>query len=311
MAARLKIALQKNGGRLTEDSIKFLRSVGYGFSPVGDKLTVVSTGGEAQIFFMRAKDIPEKVYRGVVDIGIVGADVVASGYSKLEVLVENGQAKVRIDREANNKVFVFESLDFGSCRLAFASLKNSLIKGIKDLRNKRIATSYPQLVEAFLDKSGIDKYEIVDMSGSVEIAIESGEADAIADLVQTGRTLEAHNLQEIGGVFESQALIIANQKFRKSTKGKEILDNLRSRINAALLAADKKYLVLNCREKDLPKIKKIMPALEAPTILPLAKKGEFALQSVATEKEFWAVLPKLKKAGAKDILILNVEKIIP
>lgn len=310
MTSRLKIAIQKDGGRLTVSSKDFLEKIGFGFFDPGNKLSVVSRDGEAKIFFLRASDIAEKVSRGVVDLGIVGMNAVVGEYSKCKVKVIDGEPQIVIDRAARNKVHIFADLKFGNCRLVFAVPKNSKIRKFSDLASQRIATSFPKIVKVFLGNQKIKNYKIVQMAGSVEIAPETGEADAIADLVETGRTLADHGLQEIGGILESRALVIANQKFRKSKKGKIILDELKLRIDSVEKAADKKYAMLNCRENDLAAVERALPAADAPTILPLAKKGAVAVQAVMTEKEFWTALPQLKKAGAHDILLLNVEKIV-
>ena len=287
MTTRLKIALQKKG-RLAEESFELLKKIGLNLVANGQYLVLKSPDFPADILLLRDDDIPAFVARGSADLGIVGQNIV---------------------RESGKKVREVCPLGFGLCRLAIAVPKNSKYKTLAALKNATIATEYPNSTKKFFREKKIP-IKLTELSGSAEIAPEMGVADAIADIVDTGTTLEAHNLVPLDPpIFQSEAALIADTKL-SSTK-KKLLADLVARIEAVQKATDKKYLVLNCREKDLPKIEKIMPALEAPTILPLAKKGEFALQSVATEKEFWAVLPKLKKAGAKDILILNVEKIIP
>lgn len=287
MPSRLKIALQKKG-RLAEASFDLLKKIGLSFSANGQYLVLKCQDFPADILLLRDDDIPAFVARGSADLGIVGQNVI---------------------RESGKKVREVAPLGFGVCRLALAVPKGSKSKTIRGLKNATIATEYPNSTKKFFRAKKIP-IKLAELSGSAEIAPEMGVADAIADIVDTGTTLEAHGLIPLDPpIFRSEAVLIANPKLSKQKK--DLLGDLVARIEAVQAAGNKKYVMLNCREKDLAKIEKIMPCLEAPTILPLAKKGEYALQSVASEKEFWEALPKLKAAGAKDILLLNVEKIVP
>ena len=284
---RLKIALQKKG-RLAEESFELLRKIGLTFVANGQYLVLRCPDFPADILLLRDDDIPAFVARGSADLGIVGQNV----------LWESGK-----------RVREVQKLGFGACRLAVAVPKNSKFKTIADLKNSIIASEYPSSTKKFFRAKKIP-IRLAELSGSAEIAPEMGVADAIADIVDTGTTLEAHNLIPLEPpIFRSEAVLVADPKL--NSQKKKLLEDLIARIAAVQKAADKKYVVLNCSQKNLAKVEKLLPALEAPTILPLAKKGEFALQSVATEKEFWDALPRLKKAGAKDILLLNVEKIVP
>jgi len=286
MSARLKIALQKKG-RLADDSFELLKKVGLSFVSNGQYLVLRCLDFPVDVLLLRDDDIPAFVARGSADIGIVGQNIVY---------------------ESGKKVREIRTLGFGICRLVVAIPRNSKLKTIQSLKNLTIATEYPNSTKKFFRSKKIP-IKLAELSGSAEIAPEMEIADAIVDIVDTGITLEAHNLISLEPpIFRSEAVLIADPKL--SLAKKKLLGDLIARVEAVQKAIDKKYVVLNCSVKNLQKIKKLLPALEAPTILPLAKKNEFALQSVTTEKEFWAVLPKLKLAGAKDILILNVEKII-
>lgn len=285
MANRLKIAIQKKG-RLAEQSLKFLQSLGLDIDSSGRYLIGRCKDFPADILFLRDDDIPSFVARGNADLGFVGQNVIA---------------------ESGAKVKEVKKLGFGQCRLAVAVPKNGKLRSLKNLRSVTIATEYPNLTKKFFKKMGIT-VKLAELSGSVEIAPEMGVADAIVDLVETGSTLEAHSLVSLDPpVLLSEAVLIANAKSVKS----KILMELLERVDAVLAARTKKYVMLNCQTKNLQKIEKILPALDSPTVLPLAKKNEVAVHSVATEKEFWEILPKLKKAGAKDILLLNIEKLVP
>ena len=286
MPSRLKIAIQKKG-RLSGQSLELLRKIGLKLAVNGQYLVLKCTDFPADVLLLRDDDIPAFVARGGADIGIVGQNVV----------IESGK-----------KVREVLPLGFGRCRLAIAVREKSKLKTLKQLKNKTISTEYPNSTKKFFRKLGVN-IKLAEISGSAEIAPEMGLCDAIADIVDTGITLEAHNLVPLNPpIFESQAVLIASPKL--SVVKKNILEELKNRIVAVREAGDKKYVMLNCREKNLTAVEKILPAMDAPTILPLAKKGEVAVHSVMTEKEFWDVLPKLKKAGAKDILLLNVEKLV-
>lgn len=287
MSNRLKIALQKKG-RLSELSFDLLRKIGLSFVSNGQYLVLRCTDFPADIILLRDDDIPAFVARGSADLGIVGQNVVSESGAATEEIIKLG---------------------FGFCRLAVAVPRGGKYKTLLDLKNATIATEYPNSTKKFFKKLNIP-VSLAQLSGSVEIAPEMGVSDAIVDLVDTGITLEAHNLVPLEPpVFRSEAVLVANPKL-PATKQK-LLTELVSRIKAVQAAGDKKYVMLNCKAKDLPKIEKILPAADSPTILPLAKKGEVAVHSVLTEKAFWEILPALKKAGAKDILLLNVEKLVP
>ncbi len=283
----MKIALQKKG-RLADYSFDLLKKIGLGFTANGQYLVLKCSDFPADIILLRDDDIPAFVARGSADIGIVGQNVV---------------------RESGKKVREVQPLGFGSCRLAIAVPKKSKYKTVRSLKNTTIATEYPNSTKKFFRKLGVS-IKLAELSGSVEIAPEMGIADAIADIVESGTTLEAHDLVPLDPpIFRSEAVLVANPKLASAKK--KLLEDLQNRIAAVQAAGNKKYVMLNCKENNLKTIEKILPALEAPTILPLAKRGEYALQSVVTEKKFWEVLPKLKAAGAKDILLMNVEKIVP
>lgn len=301
----LKIAIQKIGGRLYPDSQKFLENVGFGFTLEPGKLSTKTWDHSAQIFFLRTPDILTKIEQGILEIGILGLNLLAEEFTQRKF-----SPPEIFSQKTHSQIKPVCPLEFGKCRLVLAAPKLSKIKKLADFHQKKIATSYPQLTQTFLRAHKIQPAKIITLAGSVEIAPESGEADAIADLVESGRTLATHNLQEIHEIFTSQAYLVANQKFAQTQQGQKVLAAIQTRLAALRLATDKKYLMLNCTRADLPKIEKILPAAVSPTVLPLAKKDQFAIHSVASEKEFWQTLPDLKKAGARDILLLNVEKLI-
>lgn len=294
MPARLKIAIQKKG-RLADQSFEILKKIGLSFDLSGRHLVRKCADFPADVILLRDDDIPAFVSRGGADIGIVGQNVVWESGAKVKEVAQMG---------------------FGRCRLVVAvptlrpgsGSSKGKFKTAKSLKNTTIGTEYPNSTKKFFRRLGV-KVKLAEISGSAEIAPEMGLCDAIVDIVDTGTTLEAHGLVPLDPpVFESQAVLIASPKI--SAAKSKLIKDIQDRIVSVQTAVDKKYVMLNCKEKNLAAIEKILPAMDAPTVLPLAKKGEVAVHSVMTEREFWDVLPKLKKAGGKDILLLNVEKFV-
>jgi ATP phosphoribosyltransferase len=281
----LVIALQKSG-RLQEGSLQLLRACGIRVDYREGQLKVVAADYPAEILFLRNSDIPQYVADGVVDLGIVGSNLL---------------------EEENVPVDVILPLDFSKCRVSFAVPKNSAIQTAADLEGKRIATSYPNTVQKFLDKSGI-KAEIHTISGSVEIAPSLDLADAIADIVSTGNTLFQNNLREVFPFLISEAVLIKGDSFPQEKQ--DLLDQLVFRIQSVLEAKNNKYILLNAPKDQLDNICNILPGMKSPTILPLAIKGWVSVHSVVKQKEMWSIVQKLKEAGAEGILVVPIEKMI-
>ena len=286
METYLKLAIQKKG-RLSEQTTKLLTECGIKFFNAGNgKLTSKSHNFPVELLFLRDDDIPAFVASGVADIGVVGENEV---------------------EEKNKKLKISKRLGFAKCRLSIAGPKNSKYNSVKDLEGKKIATSYPVIVEKFLKKNKV-KATVEEISGSVEIAPAIGLAEYICDLVSTGSTLVQNGLKELEVILESEALLVTNKKL--SPEKQPLLDELLFRIDSVQSGKNKKYILLNAPEKALAKISKILPGSKAPTQTPLAKKGWYSVQSVIDEKDFWNIVGNLKEAGAEDILVLPIEKIV-
>ncbi len=282
---KLKLAVQKSG-RLHEDSMKLLRECGISVQHGSNKLKVEAGNFPLEIYFLRDDDIPQYVADGVADIGIVGENV----------LMEKG-----------SKVKIIEKTGFGKCRLSIAVPKESTIKTPQNLNGKRIATSYENILRAYIKKNKI-KAEIHAISGSVEIAPGIGLSHAICDLVSSGSTLFSNGLKECITIMQSEAVIIACPKLTKPQKA--ILEKLLFRMQAVKKAGNNKYILLNAPTKNLPNICRILPGMKSPTILPLADKGWSSVHSVVNEDAFWNVIEQLKKEGAQGILVVPIEKMI-
>ncbi len=281
----LKIAVQKSG-RLYEGSMQLLKECGIEISNGNNQLRVLSGNFPVEIFFLRDDDIPEYVQDAVADIGFVGQNVV---------------------NEKNKQVQVIEKLGFGKCRLSLAVPKNGPLQSVNDLNGKKIATSYPVILAAFLKEKNISS-SIHEISGSVEIAPRIGLADAICDLVSSGSTLFTNELKEIETILSSEAVLVSNKEL--STSKKIILESLLFRIRAVRKAKNNKYVLLNAPNNKLESICKLLPGMKSPTILPLAEPGWSSVHSVISESDFWNVIEQLKAAGAQGILIIPIEKMV-
>lgn len=284
---RLKIAIQKNG-RLTEDSLGLLRACGLEFEFQKQSLYSPCRNFDLDVLALRDDDIPEYVQDGVADLGIVGENVVKEKQARVRTLV---------------------NLGFGGCRLMMSVPQRSAIKSIRNLRGKRIATTYPATLGQFLRANKISA-EIIELSGAVELAPTLDVADAICDIVSTGTTARVNGLRPLSTVLESEAVLIANKTMLKDVKKKALVDRLLIRISGSLQAHGKRYMMMNAPVNAVPQLKRIIPSLKSPTIVPLAEEGMVALHSVIAEDVFWDVMEKLKRAGASDIIVVPIETII-
>ena len=279
------MAIQKSG-RLNLGSIEILKDAGILFSNDLNKLRISANNFPLEIFFLRDDDIPQYVQDGVVDVGIVGENTVL---------------------EKKKSVRVVNRLDFGKCRLSIAVPRNQIYNDIADLNNRRIATSYSNILIEYLKQKNV-KADIHEISGSVEIATSIGLADAICDLVSSGSTLFTNGLKEVEVVLNSEALLIAGESL--SFGQQNILDKLLFRINAVKKAKNNKYILLNAPNKNLRAICGILSGIKSPTIMPLAIKWWSSIHSVINEDEFWEIIEKIEKLGAQGILVMPIEKMI-
>ncbi len=282
---KLKLAIQK-GGRLHEDSVKILRECGIDIANGMNKLKSEAINFPLEVYFLRDDDIPQYVEDAVADIGFVGENVVY---------------------EKQREIDIVEKLGFGNCRLSIAIKKGEVYKDVSFLNKKKIATSYPYLLNKFLSKKNISS-EIHEISGSVEIAPGIGLADAICDLVSSGSTLFTNGLHEVETVLQSQAVLIKNKNL--SAEKNELLENLLFRILAVKKAKNNKYILLNAPDEKLEEIISLLPGMKSPTVMPLAEKGWSSVHSVLNENDFWEIIEQLKNAGAQGILVIPIEKMI-
>ncbi len=281
----LKIAIQKSG-RLYEDSIKLLKECGIQLNNGNKQLKTIAENFPLEVYFLRDDDIPQYVYDGVADIGIVGENVLL---------------------EKNKDIDLVYRLGFGKCKLSIAVPKNMQYKSIDDLKGLKIATTYSNILQKYLNEKNCN-VEIHEISGSVEIAPGIGLADAICDLVSSGSTLFTNGLKEVEVILKSEAVLAVNKNL--SAENKKLLEKLLLRINAVKTAKNNKYIILNAPNHQLKNISSVLPGMKSPTVTPLAEEGWSSVQSVVNENDFWEVIEKLKQFEAEGILVLPIEKML-
>jgi len=279
----IKIAIQK-GGRLSENSVETLKQCGIKLGNGYNKLKSQASNFPLEALFLRDDDIPEYVENGVAQLGVVGENVLL---------------------EENADVIIAARLGFGKCRMSIAIPRGDAYTSVQDFQGKRIATSYPKILQKFFDENGI-KAEIHVISGSVEVAPSIGLADGVFDIVSTGSTLAMNGLKEVEVVLHSEAVLIANKNLTPGFQN--LLEQILFRISSVQEAKKNKYILLNAPNDKLASIESLLPGINSPTIIPLAKAGWSSVHSVITEDKFWQVIGELKKAGAEGILVIPIEK---
>ena len=281
----LRIAVQSKG-RLSEDTLNLLIEADIKINSSKRTLLVQSSNYPLEVLYLRDDDIPQSVATGVADIGIVGEN---------EFVEKREQADI------------IYRLGFSKCRLSLAIPKSEDYKGLKWFENKRIATSYPTILQEYLDKNGINA-EIHVITGSEKISTGIGLADGIFDIVSSGSTLVSNNLKEVEVVMKSEAVLIANKHLDEEKR--KMLDDILFRIKAVRNAEDKKYVRMNVPKTRLDDIINTLPGLKSPTVIPLADKDWCSVHTVLDEKRFWEIIGKLKNMGAQGILVTPIEKMI-
>jgi ATP phosphoribosyltransferase len=282
---KLKIAIQKSG-RLNEDSIKLLKSCGINIKNGIDQLKVDVSNFPIELLYLRNSDIPQYLEDGVVDVAIIGENLLIEKQKEIEIV---------------------EKLGFSKCKVSLAVPKEVEDESIRFFEGKKIATSYPNTVQAYFDKNNI-KADIHVISGSVEIAPNIGLADGICDIVSSGSTLFKNGLKETQVILKSEAVLAKSKDLNQEKEA--ILARLLFRIQAVLRAKNTKYILMNVPNENIEKVTSILPVLKSPTILPLAKEGWSSLHSVIKEEEFWEVIDELKFAGAEGILVVPIDKMV-
>ncbi|WP_264558730.1 ATP phosphoribosyltransferase [Flavobacterium sp. N2270] len=281
----LKIAIQKSG-RLYEESLQLLKDSGISVYNGNDQLKVTASNFPLEVYFLRNSDIPQYLIDGVVDIAIMGDNL----------LVEKGQG-----------IQVAEKLGFSKCKVSVAVPKAFDYKSLNDLNGLRVATSYPKTVIDFFTSKGMT-VDIHQISGSVEIAPNIGLSDAIVDIVSSGSTLFKNGLKEVEVILKSEAVLAVSPQI--SSESKALLSKLQFRIQSVLRSKKSKYILMNVPNDKIDEISNILPVLKSPTVMPLAEEGWSSVHSVIDEDTFWDVIDQLKEAGAEGILVCPIEKMV-
>ncbi|MCG9792882.1 ATP phosphoribosyltransferase [Flavobacterium algicola] len=281
----LKIAIQKSG-RLNEESIQILKDAGISINNGIDQLKAEASNFPLEVLYLRNSDIPQYLIDGVVDIAIVGDNL----------LVEKGK-----------NIEVIQKLGFSKCKVSIAVPKAFEYNSIQDLNGLRVATSYPNTVIDFCKSKGVT-VDIHQISGSVEIAPNIGLADAIVDIVSSGSTLFKNNLKEVEVIFKSEAVLAVSPKV--SPEAQKIIDTLKFRIESVLRARKSKYILMNVPNDKIEAISNILPVLKSATVMPLAQAGWSSVHTVIDKDTFWEVIDQLKEAGAEGILVCPIEKMV-
>ena len=282
---RLRIAVQKSG-RLSENSLELLKECGIDVKNGRAQLVASASNFPLDILYLRDDDIPQYVEDGVADLGILGENVVI---------------------ESRAQVDIIKRLNFGRCRLSLAVPKALEYKDLSYFQDRKVATSYPNILDDYLTAHGI-KSEVHVISGSVEIAPNIGLADAICDIVSSGSTLLSNGLKEVETIMKSEAVLVSRKGL--DTEGEAILQKLLFRLESVMAAKSSKYVIMNAPNNAIEAIVSVLPGMKSPTVVPLAIEGWSAIHSVLNEEKFWDIIDDLKKAGAQGILVIPIEKMI-
>jgi len=281
----LRIAIQKSG-RLNQDSLQLLKDCGISIDNGKDQLKAAASNFPLEVFYLRNGDIPQYLRDGVVDIAIIGENV----------LIEKGK-----------DITFIEKLGFSKCKVSFAIPKNETYTGINYFKDKRIATSYPNTARNYLAKKGIET-QLHIINGSVEIAPNIGLADGICDIVSSGSTLFKNNLKEVETLLTSEAVLAVSPKI--IDKNQLLLNKLLFRIQSVLKGQNSKYVLLNAPNEKLQEIIDVLPGMKSPTVLPLAEEGWSSVHSVIPKNQFWEIIDQIKLKGAEGILVCSIEKMV-
>lgn len=284
MSAALRLAIP-NKGRLAEPSVELLRNAGLAFELSERRLSAAVRNADIELLFVRTEDVAEYVADGLVELGLSGADLVAEHGGQLRTVLPLG---------------------FGACSLVLAVPRDAEMQVAGDLAGCRIATSFPRVTAAYLASAGVEA-QVVEVRGAVEVTPQLGVADAVVDLVASGSTLRMNGLRPIATLLASEAVLVARDGVANADERvRGLVDMLRS----VLDARGREYMMMNAPAEALDRIRALIPGLSGPTVMPLADPAFIAVHSVVERSQLWRIVPALKEAGARDILVVPIEKVI-
>ncbi|GAA5418939.1 ATP phosphoribosyltransferase [Sulfurisphaera tokodaii] len=278
-----------NKGRLKDPVVQFLASVGVKGNFSDDRALIIPTNWEGvQLVMVRTEDIPSIVESGAAELGITGHDYVIESNSDVDELIR---------------------LDFGKSKIVLAVPVSWNIDRVEEIKDEiRIATKYYNIAKQYLEKKNI-KAKIVKISGAAEVMPSLGAADAIIDVMSTGTTLKLHGLKPLDTILESSAVVIANRNWVKSEEADKI-NLLLTMMKGALMARNKKMIFMNVPDDKLDKVIASLPAMLSPTLSKLAKSDAWEVITVVDEDLIPEVIAKVKANGARDIVVVNIEKVV-
>jgi ATP phosphoribosyltransferase len=283
----IRIAIP-NKGRLHDPTVSLLKEAGLPVLEGGTrKLFAKTTDPEITYLFARAADIPEYVQDGAADVGITGLDLIHETESDVEILLD---------------------LKFGSANLVLAVPEDSPITSAKELEGMRVATEFPNITAKYFENQGVN-IEVIKVSGACEMTPHVGIADAIVDISSSGTTLVTNHLKMIEKAFTSSVYLIAN---KKSKENNDKIGQIQTAVESVLRAKGKRYLMMNVPADSLETIKKVLPGMAGPTVMKVESDDSIlAVHAVVDAGTIFATVDELKKAGAKDILVVPIERMMP
>ena len=284
MTGRMRLALP-NKGRLAEPAVDLLRSAGLDFELSERRLSASVANADLELLFVRTEDVAEYVADGLVELGLTGADLVAEHGGDLRTVLPLG---------------------FGACSLVLAVPRDAGITDVAALDGARIATSFPRVTTAYLERCGVDA-QVVEVRGAVEVTPELGVADAVVDLVASGSTLRMNGLRPIATLLASEAVLIGRAGERDDDGRVAMLVDM---LSSVLDARGREYMMMNAPADALDEIRSLIPGMSGPTVMPLADPSQIAVHSVVERSQLWRLVPALKAAGARDILVVPIEKVM-
>ena len=284
MTTPLRLAVP-NKGRLAEPAVDLLRNAGLEFELSERRLSAAVRNADIELLFVRTEDVAEYVADGLVELGLTGADLVAEHGGALRTVLPLG---------------------FGACSLVLAVPRDADVTAAADLAGCRIATSFPRVTAAFLDAEGVEA-QVVEVRGAVEVTPQLGVADAVVDLVASGSTLRMNGLRPIATLLASEAVLVARNG---ATDGDDRVGGLVDMLRSVLDARGREYMMMNAPVEALDRIRALIPGLSGPTVMPLADPAFIAVHSVVERSQLWRIVPALKEVGARDILVVPIEKVV-
>ena len=284
MTTPLRLAVP-NKGRLAEPAVELLRNAGLEFELSERRLSATVRNADIELLFVRTEDVAEYVADGLVELGLTGADLVAEHGGALRTVLPLG---------------------FGACSLVLAVPRDAEVTAAADLAGCRIATSFPRVTAAYLDAEGVEA-QVVEVRGAVEVTPQLGVADAVVDLVASGSTLRMNGLRPIATLLASEAVLVARDG---AADGDDRVGGLVDMLRSVLDARGREYMMMNAPVESLERIRALIPGLSGPTVMPLAYPAFIAVHSVVERSQLWRIVPALKEAGARDILVVPIEKVV-